>query len=413
MSYNKSAQLLLFFLLLKKNKMKKVIILLFIALSINSFAQTESANNGTQTLAEELMSRESNLTIGGYAQVDYNQALESGIRNNGTLDVHRLVMLFGYKFNSKTNFVTEIEYEHVKEVYIEQAFLNYKINDFINLRAGLMLIPMGIINEYHEPTTFNGVERPNLDKYVSPTTWREIGLGLSGRFNEAAIKYQLYVVNGFNGYNGGTKLNGSKAFRSGRQKGAESYISSPNFAARVDYYGISGLKLGLSSYLGKTQSDLYDGIDESNSDDVAKADSSLVGISMLGADLRFNKKGFQFRGQLNYAAISNTEQYNDFGGADLASVISGFYVEAGYNILQSLNIEDELVSFVRYENYNTHAKVNANMTANDSFHREEIIAGLGWKMAKGAVLKADYQLTRTKADTDWKSQINLGIGVMF
>ena len=80
----------------------------------------------------------------------------------------RMVLLFGYKFNDKVQFVTEIELEHVEEVYVEQAFLQYSLNDHVNLRGGLMLVPMGIINEYHEPTTFNGVDRPSVDKSIVP-----------------------------------------------------------------------------------------------------------------------------------------------------------------------------------------------------------------------------------------------------
>lgn len=379
---------------------------------MNSFAQQDSLKNEVFTLAEELMQRENNLTIGGYAQVDYNQLIKEGVSNNATLDVHRLVMLFGYKFNSKTNFVTEIEYEHVKEVFIEQAFINHKFNDLLNLRAGLMLIPMGIINEYHEPPTFNGVERPSLDNKVVPTTWREIGFGFSGRSNELSLKYQLYVLNGFNGYDGSANF-GASGLRGGRQKGAKSYMSSPNFATRIDYYGINGFKLGLSGYFGKSQSTLFNGLDTSNKELSLQADSSVVEISMLGADLRFNKKGFQARAQYNYIKINNTDQYNQFALSDLASAISGYYLELGYNVLQLLEVKSELISFVRYENYNTHLKVLPPTLLDKSLAVEEITVGLGWKMAKGAVLKADYQYIKSKAETDWSNQFNLGIGVMF
>ena len=106
-----------------------------------------------QNTSEVLMNSDQKLTIGGYAQIDYNQKFSSDTRSNGNLDVHRMVLMFGYRFNPKTQFIAEVEYEHVEEVYVEQAFLNYQINDWLNFRGGLMLIPMGIINEYHEPTT--------------------------------------------------------------------------------------------------------------------------------------------------------------------------------------------------------------------------------------------------------------------
>ena len=122
---------------------------MFLLISLNVFAQEDSINNISVNTADILISSDNQLTIGGYGQIDYNQALNREEYKNGNLDVHRLVMLFGYRFNSKTSFITEIEFEHVKEVYIEQAFLNYKINDYLNFRGGLLLIPMGIINEYH------------------------------------------------------------------------------------------------------------------------------------------------------------------------------------------------------------------------------------------------------------------------
>ena len=122
-----------------------------------------------QNAADKLLGSNEKLSIGGYAQIDYNQPISSDTKSNGKMDIHRLVMLFAYNFNDRTQFVTEIEYEHVKEVYVEQAFLQYQINDWLNFRGGLMLIPMGIQNEYHEPATYNGVERTNLDSKIVPT----------------------------------------------------------------------------------------------------------------------------------------------------------------------------------------------------------------------------------------------------
>ena len=157
-----------------------------------------------QNSAEKIVAGNSGLHIGGYGQVDFNLNERKGtINNNGKLDVHRLVTFFGYNFNDKVSFVSEVEFEHVSEVYVEQAFLDYKINNNFSVNAGLMLIPMGIQNLYHEPPTFNGVERTNVDKYIIPTTWREMGVGVSGRSIEHSINYQAMLVNGFNGYDDG------------------------------------------------------------------------------------------------------------------------------------------------------------------------------------------------------------------
>ena len=393
--------------------MKKYSLLLMMLISLNLFAQNDSLNSSLLNTAEILIASDTKLTIGGYGQIDYNQTLSSDTYQNGNLDVHRLVMLFAYRFNSKTNFVTEIEFEHVKEVFIEQAFLNYKINDYLNFRGGLLLIPMGIINEYHEPPTFNGVERPNLDNKIVPTTWREIGAGFTGRFNDIALKYQIYVINGFNGYDGEANFSGAKGLRSGRQKGAESFMSSPGLSGKIDYYGIRRLKLGFATYLGNSNSTLYDGINKSDAELLLQADSSVVGIKMIGADLRYNYKGFQLKGQYNFIDIENSDQYNEFAGSDLGRNLSGYYGEIAYNVFRPFNFKTELTPFIRYENYDTHYSVDPLIVKNEAYHLEEIIFGVGWKLAKGAVLKADYQVIKSKIDTEYRNQLNIGIGVMF
>lgn len=364
--------------------------------------------------AGRMMEEEERLTIGGYGQIDYNQLLDNASYNNGGLDVHRLVLMFGYKFNAKTQFISEIEVEHVKEVYVEQAFLQYEILPWLKLRGGLMLIPMGIINEYHEPSTFNGVERPNLDKYIVPTTWREIGAGFTGTFPSAALSYQIYVINGFNGYNDVATLNGSSGFRSGRQKGAKSIINSPNLAFKVNYFGVTGLQLGLSGYAGKTQSSLFKAIDKSDSQVVATADSSVVGLSMLGLDARYQLGGLQLRGQANLGLVSNSAVYNEFTGSDLGSSIGGWYLEASYDLLHKVeSVESGLIPFVRYEQYNTHVSTENPILQNPEFQRSDLTVGLGWRLAAGAMFKADIQRFSNQGTADSKNQFNAGVAVWF
>ncbi|MCG6189246.1 hypothetical protein [Maribellus maritimus] len=383
-------------------------------LGLELHAQTfEKEQSSYENSADRLLSTDGRLTIGGYGEVHFNQALNSDVRSNGKLDVHRMVMLLGYNFSERTQFITEIEFEHVKEVYIEQAFLQHKLNNYINLKGGLLLIPMGIINEYHEPTTFNGVERPLVDNVIAPTTWREVGFGVSGNIFPVTLRYQLYLVNGFNGYNGAGVLNGQNGFRKGRQKGAESYISSPNFTGKVEYYGVRGLNIGLSGYFGNTQSTLYDGIDKNDSNEMAVADSSVVGISMMGLDARFVKGGLQLKGQLYLTGVSNTEQYNKFISTDLGSSIVGYYMEAGYNVLRMSKTEMELIPFIRTEKYNTHHKVAGDLIKNTSYNQSVVTTGLTLKLAQGAVVKTDIQFRKSEADDNWSKVFSAGFGVMF
>lgn len=393
--------------------------LMLTTVTISHAQENDPVKNYYQNSAEKLLQTSGKLVIGGYGEVHYHQPFSSETRNNGSLDVHRLVMLLGYNFNERTQFISELEFEHVSEVYVEQAFLQYKLNSFINLRAGLLLVPMGIINEYHEPTTFNGVERPLIDNKIAPATWREIGFGLSGNLTPASIKYQAYIVNGFNSYNGKGLLNGKNGFRSGRQKGAESFMSSPNFTAKAEYYGIRGLNLGLSGYFGKSQSTLYNGIAKDNKAAAARADSSVVGISMLGLDARYGIKGLQLRGQLYYSAISNTAEYNKFTSVnkvpnDLGSAMVGYYAEAGYDVLRGLSSTSaKLVPFIRLENYNTHHSTDAGLPKIAAYKNNVITTGFTFAPTEGAVFKADLQFIKPDNTDRYTNVFSAGIGVMF
>ena len=367
--------------------------------------------------AEKMLMTNGNLKIGGYGEVHYNQPVSSELRKNGTLDVHRFVMMLGYQFNEKLQFVTELEFEHVKEFYVEQAFLQYKLNKFINFRGGLILTPMGIINEYHEPTAFNGVERPQIDNNISPTTWREIGFGITGVVLPVSLRYQVYVMNGFNSFDGTARIGGSSGLRGGRQQGAESFTSSPNFSSKIEYFGIRGLNVGLAGYFGNTQSTLYNGIDKNDEVAKAQADSSVVGISMVGVDARYSIKGLKISGQFYYTDLSNTVQYNKFitgkGGGNLGSAMFGYYIDLGYNVLRSAKTEKQMIPFVRFSSYDTHHKVPVNIDENPAYQKNVYTTGLSFFLSKGAVLKADMQFVKNGTQDKFTKTFNAGFGIMF
>ncbi|MBC35799.1 MAG: hypothetical protein CL663_07160 [Bacteroidetes bacterium] len=368
-------------------------------------------------IANSLLDRDdARLKIGGYGEVNYNQPYGGDIRSNGELDVQRFITFLAYRFSDRVDFVAEIEFEHVKEVYLEQAFIRYRLTDFMNLNAGLMLIPMGIINEYHESTTFNGVERPRIANKIVPTTWREIGAGISGKFQDAGFKYQLYLVNGLKGYdNGSAKINGG-GVRSGRQKGAESIMSSPNLSFKFDYYAIRNLNIGFAGYLGKTQSTMFDGLDTTDDFLVAQADSSRVGMKMFGLDARYNQSGFSFRGSYIFGSLSNTKEYNAFTGSNAGSKFYGYYAEVAYDLFRLFEVKTEdqaLVAFVRYEKYNTQSDVEGGTSQLDKYNLHDIVTGLGYKIADGVVLKADLQFRKAKDADKYSKQFNAGLAVWF
>lgn len=400
--------------------MKNIILITFLLIATVSvlIAQPETTPaNLYSNSAEKMLQTNGNLKIGGYGEVHYNQPVSSEQKKNGTLDVHRIIMMLGYQFNDKVQFVSELEFEHVSEVYVEQAFLQYKLSNAVNFRGGLLLTPMGIINEYHEPTTFNGVERPQIDNAVSPTTWREIGFGITGVLLPVSMRYQAYLMNGFNGFNGQARIGGASGFRGGRQKGAESYISSPNLSTKVEYFGFRGLNVGLSGYFGDTQSTLYNNLDKNDNAALAKADSSVVGISMFGTDARYTYKGLKITGQLYYTLVSNTEQFNAFtknkGGGNLGSSMYGYYIDLGYNVLRTVKTEKQLIPFVRFSNYDTHYTVSENITDNPAYQKNVVTTGLSFFLTSGAVVKADLQFIKNGAADKYATTFNAGFGVMF
>jgi len=271
---------------------------------------------------------------------------------------------------------------------------------------------MGIVNELHEPNIYYGVERPLLDKKMVPSTWREIGLGVHGNIHEISLKYQVYMVNGFLGYSDQAKFRGSDAYRKGRQKGAESVISSPNLSAKIDYYGIPHLKLGLATYIGKSQSALFDGLPKDDDFLSQQADSSIINISMFGLDATYRIEGFQVRGQLIYANNGNVEKYNAFGATDLGKKMFGYYAEGGYNIFKTTKFKSELIPFVRYEFINTHHET-VGFEPNKKYETQLITSGLNWKVNSGVVLKVDYQWIKSAAQSKYDHAFNAGIGFVF
>ncbi len=384
---------------------------IFFLILSSGFAQTktDSISLMPQTqlnAAQRLLSGNygSAVTVGAYGEMLYNQP--DG--DNGELDIQRLVLLLGYRFNEKTQFVTEIEFEHVNEVFVEQAFVNYAVGSNISIRGGLMLVPMGIVNEFHEPTTYNGTERPATDNVIVPSTWREIGVGVAGRFNDISLGYQAYVFNGFKSTQadgeGGVSgfLKGSNGLRSGRQKGIKSTIDSPTLSAKLDYYGVPGLRLGLSGYFGQTQA----------ADDIEEIEGANIGISMLGLDARYAYQRFTARGQFIHASLADTDKYNNLTGRDLGSVLQGFYVEGAYNLLPRTK-KQKLFAFTRYEKFNTHADTAGDLVSNDAYDRTDVTTGLTYHIAPGVVIKGDYQFRSNASDTDTKDRLNFGIGVWF
>lgn len=373
----------------------------------------DTLNNYHQNAARTLLeSKNGGLLMGAYGEVHFEQPFGNKTKYNGALDAERMVLLFGYKFDKKTSFISEIEIEHIKEVFLEQAYLNYQAKPWLNLQAGLLLIPMGIMNEYHEPTIFNGVNRPMIANALYPSTWREIGAGFAGNLPNAGLRYQVYAVNGLMSYDGGAKLNGSKPLRGARQKGSQVTMTAPDLSAKINYYGLRGFDIGLATYIGGTESTLFNELHLDSTAELKSADSSIIGVQMIGFDFRYQAKRLQARGELFYSSFTNTNQYNAFTGNDIGSSMFGYYAEISYDIRDLIGIKKRLVPFVRYSSYNTHHTVSEGMNVNNSYERTVITTGLSFFLNESFVIKADYQ-NFSAANNSARNQFNSGIGFWF
>lgn len=391
--------------------MRKISLLIFIVSMVSGSLSAQST-----TSFDRLLRENPGLVLGGYGEISY----KNGFSANQALDVHRFVLVANQHFNERVDFFTEIEFEHVREVSIEQAFLQYSVKPWLRFRGGLMLVPAGIINLVHEPTTFNGVERPLTDKILAPTTWREIGIGVTGTIIGPSLKYEAYLINGLSGYNETPTLSGSGGIRKGRQKGAEAYMRNPDLAARVEYFGIRGLTAGISLYTGRTESSMYEEIDVDNRTELAMADSTTTGITLLGMDFRYERKSLQLRGQGYYINLNDAERYNRFAelrgfSPGLGNKMAGFYLEAAYrfDLTSGESGTAGMIPFIRYTALDTHFSVPESLQEDPANNRLLWTLGLGWKPAKGAVVKADITWSRMGNEHSWNPEFHAGIGVTF
>jgi hypothetical protein len=347
------------------------------------------------------------IKLGGYGDIHANFT-EGSESDKG--DFHRLVLYLGYDFGDWIKFHSETELEHAfvndgdGEISLEQAHFDFLLSDNLNVRAGRILTPIGIINKTHEPPTFNGVERPNFAKYIIPTTWSSDGVGLFGSLNPS-INYEAYVVAGLDG-----DSFSSSGIRGGRIKSEQS-LNEVAFAGRLDFHPFEevlsnseqSLRLGLSSYLG--------GLDNTDGGGGSGKDGE---IAMTSADFQYSISKFDFRGVI---ANTNIDGARNFGGG-VAEEMFGWYLEGAYHFWPDewktgkLEKSDATV-FVRYEEYDTQHEMPSGIAKDRTKDVDEVTAGVNFYLTPNFVIKADYQISDDTSGSDRDDLFNLGIGWMF
>jgi hypothetical protein len=379
-----------------KNEMKmellmKKLLPIAIAAAVSNVALAETTDEQIKALQMQIdaladtLDQQSSSTadagvyIGGYGEMHLN--LNNGKDNE--IDYHRFVLFFGKEFNQRTRFFSELELEHSLagdgkpgEVELEQAYVEYDVNDSTKARAGLFLLPIGILNETHEPDTFYGVERNNVEKRIIPTTWWEGGVSLSGSIVDG-VSYDVAVHSGLN--------NEEATIRSGRQKVAEATANKAAYTARVKYTAIPGLELAVS---GQYQDDILQG-----------AGDDEIGAGLIEMHAVYQKNGFGLRAlyaQWNIDSDVESVLLDNIG----ASKQNGFYIEPSYRINEKVGV------FYRNSQWDTNAadSTDSEVTQND--------IGVNYWLAETAVLKADYYRQETAGDLSGTGY-NLGVGFSF
>jgi hypothetical protein len=364
---------------------------------------------GLGPAASKIYRTERGVSIGGYGEMlyaNFDSTNESGAPSDKSdqFDFLRAVVYVGYKFNDRFLFNSELEFEHAStsedgSVSVEFAYIDYLWRSQINVRGGLLLLPMGFINEMHEPTTFLGASRPETERQIIPSTWRENGAGLFGELGP--FDYRTYIVNGLD-----ASEFAASGLRGGRQKGSKAKAEDFAWVGRFDYAGTPGLLVGLSGYIGNSGQGLTG--DQGNSIDVR--------TSIVEGHVEWRWQGLELRllgarAELEDVAALNLEMELP-SDESVGEEMSGAYLQAGYDVLRWVKGNAKLIPFVRWERLNTQAKVADGYVANPTYDQKILTAGLSYLPIDQLVVKLDYVQSSNEAETG-VNRIELGLGYVF
>jgi hypothetical protein len=345
------------------------------------------------------------VSIGGYGEMVYQNF--AGDEDDGTpsaetdsLDLLRAVFYFGYKFNDRFLFNSEIEFEHAVagdgepgEVAVEFAYIDFRSSRSFGVRGGVLLVPMGFLNELHEPPIFHGSRRPEVERFIIPSTWRENGFGVYGE--SGPVSWKLYLVTSLRAEN----FSATGGIRDGRQEGAEAIAEDLAVTGRVDYGPVPGLLLGASAFTGKTGQGVP-----------GLADSRLT---LWDAHAEWNWRGLHLRALYARGILTYADAISLAAGETIGSRQRGYYGEIAWNLLAPLRGTDQEVSpFVRYEDIDTQGGVPPGFTAVPEGDRRVRTYGLTYRPIPNIALKLDLQDFSNVAGTG-VDQVNLALGYLF
>jgi hypothetical protein len=370
------------------------------------------SENGFGPAASKVYSVTRGVSIGGYVEGHYANAVgDAPGQNQANLD--RAVLYVGYKFNDWIVWNSEIEFENGTtekngSVSVEFATLDFLLDPRFNLRVGELLIPMGIVNEVHEPPFYYSVFRPQAEQAIIPATWADMGVGVFGRLGER-FQYRFYVVNGLDarGYE-------SSGLREGRQGASEAIAQDLAYVGRLEWEPLDGLVFGGSYYSGDAG--------QSQTIDIGGVENKLPNAhtSIWELHSTYAWRGLTTRALWTQARVGNASELSSLfeaAGNDqpvISRRMIGGYVEAAYDIMPLFRSgsEQTLEPFFRFEYVDTQNDVPQGFVLDRMFKQRIYIPGIQWKPIPNVVLKLDYRNVDDFAG-EASDEVDIGFGLVF
>jgi hypothetical protein len=372
--------------------LKKALLALTVLFSMVAQGQVLTKED---SLSANLIKSNQATVISGYGQVKVSYDARY---KTATANLTRNVLFIGHKFNNRVYFFSEMELEDASvangrasgELSMEQLFLKFNLNRDIYLQAGLFIPRLGITNENHLPTTFNGNDRPYLETFLIPATWREIGVGLYGNArNIAGLNYTLAVVNGLNsaGFTNGSGI------AEGRFGGNQATAANLAVTGSLLYY-INNWRLQTSAYYGGSA-----GLTKREADSLQLASGPFgTPVGIIEANAQYHKNGYSLKAMAAMTTITDAAEINRAYANNTASKMVGWYAEAGYNLYQVINPAStgkSLTVFARHEFMDLNYELPENGIENGVLRKNFTVVGVNYQPVPGVVVKADYVLRQT------------------
>ncbi len=390
-------------------------------------AQQLIANTGEDLLTGNNADH-SQTVISGYGQASYQRNFQY---KTSTINLDRVVLFVGHQFNNKIAFFSELEIADARieggkpqgEVGMEQAYLKFSLNPRQYFVAGLFIPRIGILNENHLPTNFNGTERPLVEQLVIPSTWRELGVGFYGQMSTLPIAYSIAVVNGLDAsrFTHGTGI--------GDGKGGGQRSSGNNLAATASVRAFVGdFQIQVAGYAGGTL-----GLSSYEADSLRMTSGMLAAPIYLGeADIQYAANGFSAKVLGSYISYPKAGDINRSYANNTPSAMYGVYAELAYNLFEPFRSEKfdnkQLIAFARYEKLDLNAKIPQNGIYDGTLKQSHLLVGLNYLPIPNITIKADVRLTNTgpfnkalllnpppvtRAYPENMTFLNIGIGYSF